>query len=836
MLGIAGVAAPWLVMGQVDGTVQRSGLLAAACMTVVLLSGTIALIRRIVVLADELRRADQARDILEQVVDAFPHGVSIKDAGLRYLWANRVHAERTGHDFATLRGMRLDECGVEPQLASTAMEHDRRVLIAGRVEGPVEQRLPLPDGTVAYSYVTKIPVVLDGDVTHVVTVGADVTELHRARQEAEEARRLLEAIMDAAPVTIQVMDADLTILWANRAYREHIKRDIGMDDPIGRRLTAAGANQALVDATIEANREVLRTGRQLAQIEQHYPATATTPECHFLVTKAAIRNGAGKPIQVLTIGTDITARRRAEEALRELNLELERRVEDRAAELAKANDLLGKVVFGAPIPIVTYGRDGRITGWNPAAEHVTGFSAAEVLGRLPPTQDDAGRAQFADMAKRIARGESYTGIEARRARKDGTAIELLISGAPLTNPDGTIMGAIGIWLDVTEHRAVERQLRQAQKMEAVGQLTGGIAHDFNNLLSVVIGNLELAAESHDSADVKSLAANALEAALKSAELTRRLLAFSRQKMQAASRAQPAGVIVGMRDMLARSLGPRIAIELDSGADPWSVMIDVPQLESCIVNLGVNARDAMPDGGRVTISTRNVTFNADDPARPSGLSPGDFVQIAVTDTGTGMPPDILARAFEPFFTTKDVGKGTGLGLSMVYAFASQSRGMAWLRSEAGHGTTVTLLLPRAPEEVADDSAGPGTRRRPPTGGERILVVEDDDRLGATVTRQLLQLGYRPRRVANAAAAMAALSGPEPFDLLFTDIMMPGRMDGRDLAEAATLLRPGLPCLLTTGHEHNKAPTAATSHLPVLTKPYRRDDLARAIRETLEANAG
>jgi signal transduction histidine kinase len=380
---------------------------------------------------------------------------------------------------------------------------------------------------------------------------------------------------------------------------------------------------------------------------------------------------------------------------------------------------------------------------------------------------------------------------------------------------------------------LNRKLQQSQRMEAVGQLTGGVAHDFNNLLTVILGNAETLSDSLEKDPrLRVLADMTAKAALRGAELTGRLLAFARRQPLEPRSTDINKRRADMDSLLRRTLGEQVEIEIVGSAGRWPAMVDPGQLENAILNLCINARDAMPGGGRLTIETGNVHLDADYAAQQGDIEPGRYVMVAVSDTGTGMDAGTLDRAFEPFFTTKEVGKGSGLGLSMVYGFVKQSTGHVRIYSEYGHGTTVKLYLPRADRE--DDGA---EHRRDDigveTGNEKILLVEDDDMVREHVAGQLAALGYRVVAAQDGSAAIEALKRHDDFDLLFTDVVMPGGMSGRQLAEQAQVLRPGLPVLFTSGYTENAivhhGRLDADVHL--LQKPYRRHDLAAKIRKVL-----
>ncbi len=379
--------------------------------------------------------------------------------------------------------------------------------------------------------------------------------------------------------------------------------------------------------------------------------------------------------------------------------------------------------------------------------------------------------------------------------------------------------------DDTETFAMEQQLRQAQRLEAVGQLTGGVAHDFNNLLTVIIGNAELLEESLDG-ELAQLAAMNRRAAERGAALTAQLLAFSRRQSLAPEARAIGALLDGMLALLRRSLGEHVELELVCAPDLWPALADATQLESALLNLSLNARDAMPNGGQLLIEASNARISAD--AAEIDFKAGDYVCIAVTDTGTGMSPELQRKVFEPFFTTKAVGKGSGLGLSMVYGFIKQSDGQVRLYSEPGVGTTVKLFLPRA---ESADVVSPRPVRPQQTGQQlRVLLVEDDNLVRDHVSRLLKDLGHDVRAVTSGPEALQWLQGEAAFDLMFTDLVMPGGIDGAELIERALVLRPGLSVLLTSGYtehaavRHGRVPKGVR----LLSKPYRLQELEQEIQ--------
>ena len=392
----------------------------------------------------------------------------------------------------------------------------------------------------------------------------------------------------------------------------------------------------------------------------------------------------------------------------------------------------------------------------------------------------------------------------------------------------TIVTDVGERLRTEQAReAAEEQLRQAQKMEVVGQLTGGIAHDFNNLLTVILANTdEVQEEEGLDPRVKARLEQIAKAVLRAAELTSQLLAFSRKQALNPKATDLNDLVVTTGKLLRRTLGRHIEFVVDLAADLWPVDIDRAQLETALINLCVNARDATPGGGRMFIQSRNIAYQAGvEPENPD-IDARDYVRLSVTDTGTGMPADVLAKVFEPFFTTKDVGKGSGLGLSMVYGFIKQSGGAIGIKSEVGRGTTVSLYLPRS-DKAVELAAAPGAGTLL-TGSERILVVEDEPLVREDVARQLRSLGYEVAEAADGAAGLAAFEAAEtPYDLLLTDIVMPGPLSGEALAEQVARRWPGTAIAFMSGYaEGGRAPS-------LLTKPFRKHDLATHVRETLDS---
>jgi signal transduction histidine kinase/ActR/RegA family two-component response regulator len=415
--------------------------------------------------------------------------------------------------------------------------------------------------------------------------------------------------------------------------------------------------------------------------------------------------------------------------------------------------------------------------------------------------------------------------------RDGRVLELRLSVTPILRADGTTRATVTTIEDLTHKNLVDAQLRQSQKMEAIGTLTGGMAHDFNNLLGIIIGNLDLLRDSRpDDAELAELGGEALDAAMRGAELTRSLLAFARRQPLRPRRLDLDVVIGGLVKLLSRMLGEDIEITLNFAEDICGIVADPAQLEASLTNLATNARDAMPRGGKLTIATSHRHLDTEYAAANPDVSPGDYAMIEITDTGEGMPADVKSRIFEPFFTTKSQ-RGTGLGLSMVFGFMKQSGGHISVYSEVSVGTTFRLYFPCshvADEAEIDLRAGSSLSGK----GETILAVEDSIPLRRIVVRQLRGLGYTVLEAGNGAEALALLE-TETVDLLFTDVVMPGGIDGFELADSAMQRWPDIKVILTSGFPQTRfVDEMRPRAFPLLSKPYRKGNLAQLIRAVLD----
>jgi PAS domain S-box-containing protein len=494
-----------------------------------------------------------------------------------------------------------------------------------------------------------------------------------------------------------------------------------------------------------------------------------------------------------------------------------------------------RVFDESPLGMLLARQDGQqIVQANPAFCRMLGYGSGELVGfSIPHLVHIDDRALLNDAIGRATRPDHV--IEARCLTRSGEVAWIRVRLTQLGASGERQALLLALAEDVTREKHAEAELRQAQKMEAIGQLTGGIAHDFNNLLGVIIGNVEFLIDAvGQRPDVAELAREILNSALSGADLTRRLLTFARRQTLQPRRIELNAYLPNHLAILRRVLGETIRITPDFADNLWPIRADPSQVGDALLNLAINARDAMPRGGRITIQTANAHVDKDTAAEDGGMDPDDYIVLTVTDTGVGMTPALLERATEPFFTTKEIGAGSGLGLSMIYGFARQSGGHLRIESRLGHGTTVRLYLPRAPHDAMDDhdlADDPSL----PHGDESILLVDDNPELRAVGRRHLVSLGYRVTEAESGPAALALLRGQDHYDLLFTDVAMPHGMTGYQLAASARQLLPGLKVLFTTGYAGPETRTEPALPVPgaVICKPYRREELAITMRAALAA---
>jgi PAS domain S-box-containing protein len=545
--------------------------------------------------------------------------------------------------------------------------------------------------------------------------------------------------------------------------------------------------------------------------------------------------GGGPEIGVLAREFEhMAAESRAKTAA--LNREIEAQKKAQQA-LLESEQMARDVIENALDAFIQTDQAGNIVEWNPQAEAIFGWSRQEALGKrvaklLLPESVQEHRQRMMELLLRSEGAAAGDRFEIDAIRKDGETVKIEVSLKLLRRASGHVFNAFV--RDLTHKIAAEDQLRQAQKMEAIGQLTGGVAHDFNNVLTVITGTIDiLAAEVSAKPTLAAIVKLISEAADRGAELTAHLLAFARKQPLRPREVDVNRLVVDSAKLMRPTLGEHIEIRSTLMEQVWTASVDPGQLSSALLNLAINARDAMPDGGKLVLETKNVTFDEEYAAANGDVQPGKYVMVAVSDTGVGIPAAIIDRVFEPFFSTKEVGKGSGLGLSMVYGFVKQSGGHIKVYSEEGHGTTFRLYLPRT-DAPAVQVAEP-LPAEIEGGNETILVVEDDELVRAYVSTQLQGLGYTTLTAANGTEALAIADRGAAFDLLFTDVIMPGPFNGRQLAAEMLQRRPQLKVLFTSGYTENAIihHGRLDSGVLLLAKPYRKLDLARMLRVALNS---
>jgi len=644
----------------------------------------------------------------------------------------------------------------------------------------------------------------------------DIGAEQRALESMGRAEESLRRTLDGLPFSVGVLNANGELVEINRAWREFVgdRALIGLRYGFGEnyaRLCREGVERCSAGPAAAAGVEDVISGRS-TEFDLDY--------------RVAAEDG-GRTLQMSVRPHDVDGRRGAIVTHKDIT-ELER-----AHGAARATKEFFELILDSlPLNIAYVNRRREFVYANRGYEEWFRLPLAALQGRRleEMTTPDS----YRQMAPRIESALSGSTVEyLARSHRGEEEHDLAVTYLP-HRVDDQVAGFFAVVQDVTVERRLEQELRHAQKLEAIGQLTGGIAHDFNNLLSVVIGNLQLLERPlKGDARLGGHITTALRAALRGADLTRRLLAFARQQVLEPRVMSAVRAVSGTEDLIRRTLGPTIEIASELRPDTWPIYADAAQLESSVLNLAINARDAMPAGGRLTIATRNRSFAEGDPDRHPKLAPGDYVEISVTDTGVGMSVEVAKRAFEPFYTTKETGKGTGLGLSMVYGFAEQSGGVATIESSPGRGTTVRIYFPRSqmPGTVASDGESDGGEL--PGGTETVLVVDDDADVRATAASALRVLGYRVLEAGNGHAALTTLGRESDVALLLADLILPGGMPGAELAARALGVRRQLKVLHTSSFSQpGLRELSAPAGTDLLHKPYAIGELARRVRAVLD----
>ncbi len=649
---------------------------------------------------------------------------------------------------------------------------------------------------------------------------------------------LAQATLDAIDLAIVAVDANGIVTHHNRAFREtwQLSEAELANQPYEALLARMSRLVADPDAFVAKIQSILASGirESVAQIEMR--------SGRKIEQVSRVRSAEGVLLGRVWSYRDITHQLDAERQLRQETSIVEHQAARSTAALNRSERQFQQLVAGVTdYAIYMLDAEGHIISWNPGAARIKGYSDVEIIGQhfsrfYAPEDRDTGLPR---RALQIAATRGKFEGEGWRMRKDGTRFWANVLIDPIRDEQGNLIGFAKVTRDMTEYRAMQEQLHQSQKMEAIGQLTGGVAHDFNNLLTVILGNLD-AMWRHlppEESRLRRAVDQASRGAQRAATLTQQLLAFARRQPLNPKPCDINRLVADMSDLMRRTLGENISVETVLAGGLWRVEVDPHQLESAILNLAVNSRDAMPEGGKLTIETANAHLDDSYANNFAELSPGQYVVICVSDSGAGMPREVLARAFDPFFTTKPIGQGTGLGLSQVYGFVKQSNGHIKLYSEVGQGTTAKIYLPRLMD--ADYDEEPERPAVIPEGrpDETILVVEDDDDVRIYSTESLRELKFNVLEASTAESALQILDKHPEVSLLFTDVGLPGA-NGRELVETALRRRPGLKVLFTTGYARNAIVHQGRLDpgVHLLTKPFTRAQLALRIREVLDLSRG
>ena len=622
-----------------------------------------------------------------------------------------------------------------------------------------------------------------------------------------ERDRLFTAVVESSNDAIITNSLDGIITAWNRAAErlfgyvsiEAVGRHIDLIVPPDRRNEVRNILEQIGDGQRIEDYETLRVNKDGRTVD-------------VLLSISPIRSASGKIVGASKIARDITDNKRTQKALNQ-------EIEERQRIFETSHDL-----------IFVTDSNGNFIQVSPSAKAILGYDPAEMIGNsavhfIHPDDLDSTRREM-----RAARlGKQLRNFETRYLHKDGTPVTLNWTGT-WSEP---VRRHFFIGRDLTEKQAADAQLRHIQKMDAIGQLTGGVAHDFNNILTVITGTIGILEESvADKPELVAITRMIDEAAERGANLTRHLLAFARKQPLQPREVDVNALVLEAAKLLHPTLGEHVEITPLLAEDAWTALVDPNQLTTAVLNLALNARDAMPNGGKLALETSNVYLDENYASMQSEVTPGNYVMMAVSDTGTGIPAALVERVFDPFFTTKEVGKGTGLGLSMVFGFVKQSGGHIKIYSEEGHGTSVKMYLPRA-TGLNQTAAEAAVSANVEGGTETVLVVEDDSLVRRYVMTQIESLGYTTFEAANASEALQIIDAAPTLDLLFTDVIMPGSMNGRQLVDEAKKRRPALKTLYTSGYTENAIVHHGRldSGVLLLAKPYRKSELARMLRLAL-----
>jgi PAS domain S-box-containing protein len=751
------------------------------------------------------------------LADLLPVMTGYVDAGQKMQFVNQAMAEFLGRPRRELLGLHMRD------VQGAASYARRRPMIEAALAGERQFFTAEFDHQARGPLVLQteyIPWVLGGKVSGLVFVIQDVTEQRAAERALRESEARFRRIANSAPVMMWVTRLDRVRDFVNDHYVEFVGGPGASSDEVRvldwrTRIHPDDVERVVAESIAgEASLQPFTLEARYKRADGDYRWLRSVSQPRF--------NADGELAGFIGVASDITLAKEAE-------LELRREVEERTAQLA-ASEARFRAIFDTVLEvIVLLEPDGTIIEMNQTKAAWRDADPRRAIGHKvwdSPTLKNYPQhiALMKQAVARAAAGEPFR-TEVRMEREGAPTAHLDYSIAPIRDASGKVVYLLTEARDLTELKAAQEQLRQSQKMEALGQLTGGIAHDFNNLLTVVVGSLDIISKRARDPKLKQYADNALAAAERGARLTGQLLAFSRVQRLEVRPTHVAPLIHNMRPLLRNVLGPGINKQFDLDEASMPVMADPTQLEVAILNLAINARDAMPDGGVLTFSTRPVAVAGD-----AELEDGDYIALTITDTGAGMPAEVVERAFEPFFTTKEVGKGTGLGLSMVYGMARQSGGTARIESTPGEGTSVSLLFRKAADagvqaEANEEAAAPDTADEP----RSILVIDDDPDVRDFIAAALEEQGYDVIHAADGRDGVRRFERVRP-DLVIVDFIMPG-MSGADVARKIRAKVADQPILFVSGYSETEAVKRTAPDAPLLTKPFRADALHKAVRAAL-----
>ncbi len=765
---------------------------------------------------DALDRALRQREAL---LDGIPDPAWLKDRERRYIAVNEALARLAGVPAHAIVGRRHDEVFGASASVDT---HDDEALARGEALISEEAVSGVDGVSRVYEVAKRSFRDARGGVVGTVGIARDVSErlgAARALRECEErfraSERHLRAVLDSVSSFVWVLTPEGTLVEANHAALDAV--GVAREGVVGLPFAETpwwpdASSRARLTAAVEHGRR--------GEASRFDVATRLAGGRGVVLdfSLSPMLDPHGRVTHLVPSATEITERARAEARTRD------------------AHVALTALVESSPLAVLQLDRQGVVTGWNAVAERMFGWTAAEAVGSFIPTVQDADRGEFLGTLDALfGRGVWLSGAPRRRLRKDGSLVDVHVSVAPLLDASGGVREAVVYYVDMTEYRRLEEALRQSQKMEAVGQLAGGVAHDFNNLLTIINMHLQLVEEVLAPGDaVREDLREVQAASARATALTRQLLAFSRRQVMQPKVLDLDDAVAEMLKMLHRLLGEHIDLRVRAGGKLWPVRADPGQLEQVVMNLAVNARDAMPDGGTLTITTRNVALDDIFVRSHEGAALGEHVVLEVSDEGCGMDEETRARAFEPFFTTKPRGKGTGLGLAMVYGIVTQSGGFVDCETAPGRGTTFRVYLPRSAEDVAPAAAS-GPSAAALRGTQRVLLAEDDDAVRAVTARALRSYGYTVVEARDGNDALAAVERGADFDVLVSDLVMPD-VSGAELVSRIRASGRDPAVLLVSGYTEDEyiRGGALPAGASFMTKPFSAVALAEKLREVVRAH--